>query len=89
MPAARFARRRSLRGGAEPGPGAGGGAAVAVRGSRAARPAAPLSPRIAFFMLAVVVAVTVRDVDAAGARPPRCPLPRRCPVRSRLVSSGS
>jgi hypothetical protein len=25
----------------------------------------------------------VRDVDAAGARPPRCPLTRRCPVRPR------
>jgi len=29
-------------------------------------------------MLAVAVAVTVRDVDAAGPRPPRCPLTRRC-----------
>jgi hypothetical protein len=67
----------------------GGGAAVAVRGSRAARPAAPLSPRIALFMLAVAVAVAVRDVDAAGARPPRCPLTRRCPVRARLVCSGA
>src|ERR1700683_2882894 len=70
-------------GGAEHGPGVGGGAGIAVRGSSAARPTARLSPRTGSFMLAVAVAVAVRDVDAAGTNPPRCPLRRRCPVRPR------